>query len=306
MTVLVTGGNGLVGSALKEVLGGKSVFYATRKHADLSNRLETLALFNKIKPKTVIHLAAVVGGLYFNMENNYKIFIENTKINTNVMEACVTCGVKKFISVTSTCIFPKDAKGVLTSEMLHQGPPHPSNEGYSFAKRSSHFMAKLLSEQGIQVANLIPTNIYGKNDNYNIVQGHVIPALIHRAYLAKKNGHNLQVKGDGTALRQFIYAKDLARIIFQLLSMQFDYISAICSPPVSSQVEIKDILCYITNKLALDRNVIYGTESIGQYKKTTDETEIKAILPNFKFTDLDVGLSKVVDHFISNYPSTRR
>ena len=136
-------------------------------------------------------------------------------MNLNVLEACRINKVKKVVSLLTTCIFPdKNITYPLTSDQLHNGPPHESNYAYAYAKRMLEVQARAYRDQyGMNIVNVIPCNVYGPRDNYNLEASHVIPGLIHKAFLAKHDNKPLKVWGDGTPKREFIYSKDLGKII---------------------------------------------------------------------------------------------
>jgi GDP-L-fucose synthase len=192
--VLVTGGTGLVGKAIESVVNEEGIpneswFYASSKDADLRNKESTVALFERIKPTHVIHLAAMVGGLFRNLTYKVEFYRENVLINDNVMECCRDFKVVKLVSCLSTCIFPDKTTYPIDETMVHNGPPHSSNAGYAYAKRMIDVMNRAYNDQyKCNFTSIIPTNIYGPHDNYSIEDGHVIPGLIHKTYLAKKNG----------------------------------------------------------------------------------------------------------------------
>lgn len=194
ITVLVTGGTGLVGKAIEKVIQeennpNETWYFASSKDADLRNRESTVALFQRIQPTHVIHLAAMVGGLFRNLKYKVEFYRENVLINDNVMECCRDFHVVKLVSCLSTCIFPDKTTYPIDETMVHNGPPHCSNEGYAYAKRMIDVMNRCYKEEyGCNFTSIIPTNIYGPHDNYSIEDGHVIPGLIHKCYLAKKNG----------------------------------------------------------------------------------------------------------------------
>merc|ERR1712157_234386 len=144
-----------------------------------------------------------VGGLYGNMRANLEFFRINMAINDNVLSLAKEFKVEKVVSCLSTCIFPDKTSYPIDETMVHNGPPHSSNEGYAYAKRMIDVLNRCYNEEyGCKFTSVIPTNIYGKHDNFSIEDGHVIPGLIHKAYLAKKNNTDLTIWGTGKPLRQ--------------------------------------------------------------------------------------------------------
>lgn len=199
--VLVTGGSGLVGQAIRNVAESNPEMYSNftfhfsnSKEADLSKLEESRQLFNKVRPTFVIHLAAMVGGLFRNLHNNLEFLRVNLAINDNVLLLAKEFKVKKCISCLSTCIFPDKTTYPIDETMVHLGPPHQSNFGYSYAKRmidilnhaySKSFDAeKQYSDCKPIFTSVIPTNVYGPHDNFNLEDSHVIPGLIYKAYQA--------------------------------------------------------------------------------------------------------------------------
>ena len=201
--VLVTGGTGLVGMAIQEVVkdekqksGSEEWVFVGSKDADLRDIDETRALFAKIRPTHVIHLAAFVGGLFRNLKYKTEFWRYNTQMNDSIMLCCKEFGVKKLVSCLSTCIFPDKTTYPINETMLHDGAPHRSNEGYAYAKRMIDVLNRCYNAQyGCKFTSVIPTNIYGKYDNFSIQDGHVIPGLMHKCLLAKKNGTDFTVWG---------------------------------------------------------------------------------------------------------------
>ena len=202
--ILVTGGSGLVGKSIE------ADFKLSSKDCDLRDTKETLNLFKSINPTHVIHCAARVGGVGGNMKAKGEFYYDNIMMNTNVLESCRLTKVKKLVSFLSTCIFPDKIEYPLTEKKIHEGAPHASNYGYAYAKRMLDVQTEVYREQyGVNFVSIIPTNIYGPHDNFNIDGGHVIPSLIHKCYMAKKLKKDFSVWGSGRALREFIYSKDV-------------------------------------------------------------------------------------------------
>lgn len=317
MNILVTGGHGMLGSALQKVVKNdhnNSYFFISSKDCNLLDEVETERLFFMTKPDIVIHLASCVGGVYQNMNNNYNFLTDNLKIHLNVLNFCDKYNVKFLINILSTCIFPNDnVTYPLTSNQLHNGLPHDSNIGYAYSKRILHLASSLLAKKkndnSIKVVNITPTNLYGDHDNYNLKASHVIPGLIHKVYIAKKNNTPLEVYGTGSAVRQFLYADDLALVIHKFINMfthnllKENEISVIVSPPEKDEISIGNLINLICSIYNFDTtNIIYNTSySDGQYKKTTNDNEIRKYIKDITFTPLKDGLSNTINYFTKNY-----
>ncbi|KAF6101523.1 hypothetical protein HJG60_019683 [Phyllostomus discolor] len=186
MRILVTGGSGLVGRAIQKVvadgarLPGEDWVFVSSKDADLTDAAQTRALFEKVRPTHVIHLAAMVGGLFRNIKYNLDFWRKNVHINDNVLHSAFEVGAKKVVSCLSTCIFPDKTTYPIDETMIHNGPPHSSNFGYSYAKRMIDVQNRAYFQQhGCTFTAVIPTNVFGPHDNFNIEDGHVLPGLIH-------------------------------------------------------------------------------------------------------------------------------
>ena len=251
--ILVTGGTGLVGKAIETVVRGEAredeqwVFLAS-KDGDLRDREQTRQIFLKYKPTHVIHLAAMVGGLFRNLAFKVEFYRENVLINDNVMELCKEFQVSKLVSCLSTCIFPDKTSYPINEAMVHNGPPHSSNIGYAYAKRMIDVMNRCYNEEyGCNFTSIIPTNIYGPHDNFSIEDGHVIPGLIHKCYLAKKNNTDLTIWGSGKPLRQFIYSEDLARLTVWVMRNYHSPDPIILSVGEKDEVSIADVALMIAS-----------------------------------------------------------
>ena len=311
MKVLVTGGTGLVGSAIKKIsddYDNYTFFFISSKNCDLTNYERTKELFERLRPQYVIHLAANVGGLFKNMNHKVEMYEVNTLINLNVLKCAHLVGVKKCISCLSTCIFPDNTSYPINEEMLHNGPPHTSNDCYAYAKRMLEVHSMAYNQQyGDNFVCVIPTNIYGPHDNFNLEDAHVIPALIHKCYLAKKAGENFVVRGSGTPLRQFIYSEDLAVLIMRVLEDYQENGSIILSVSKEDEVSITDIVLEIAKAFDYEERIVFDTSySDGQYKKTADNRKLKNLIGDYKFTEISEGIKKSVKWFIENYDSCRK
>jgi len=304
--ILVTGGSGLVGSALKGISSQfeYSFIFLDSKKCNLLDYQETLKTFGEIKPDYVVHLAANVGGLFKNMDQPVKMLEDNILMNTHVLKASYISGVMNLIACLSTCVFPDNTRFPINEKMLHNGPPHPSNEGYAYSKRILEVQCKTYSsEYNVNYNCVIPTNVYGPNDNFNLFDSHVIPGLIHRCYLAKKESIPFVVRGSGTPLRQFIYSEDLAKLIMEILVSGTNE-SFIISP--SEEYSIKEVATLIAEAFGYNNIVFDSGFSDGQYRKTADNSKLIKKFGRFEFTELKKGIAETVRWFENNYNKLRK
>ena len=300
MKTLITGGYGMVGSAME------SQIKLSRETCDLVNPKQTEALFQTIKPDGVIHCAGKVGGIGGNSNYKGEYFYDNLMINTNVIEASRKAGVKRLVAFLSTCVFPDNVKYPLTIDQIHTGEPHSSNYPYAYAKRMADVQIRAYREQyGLNYTSIIPSNIYGPNDNFNLDHGHVMPMLIHKLYLAKKNNTDFTVWGSGNPLREFIYSKDIAKIAEWALENYEGTDPLIISG--DEEISIKDLVDILVNEFKFKGKVIFDeTKPDGQHRKPSDNHKIKELLPDFEYTPFEEGIKETVNWFIENYENARK
>lgn len=311
MKILITGGSGLVGYGLKQIITNNDdneYIYLSSKDCDLTDLIQTINMFEKIKPDYVIHLAAYVGGLFKNMNSKVEMYEKNTMINLNVLKCCHDYGIKKLVSCLSTCIFPDKTTYPIDETMLHNGPPHCSNDAYAYAKRMLEIQSKAYQEQyDDNFICIIPTNIYGENDNFSLEDGHVVPSLIHKCYLAKQKGDKFIVKGTGKPLRQFIYSQDLAKLLKWVLESYHEKESIILSVSQEDEVSIKDIATLIAKEFDYEHRMEFDSSySDGQFKKTADNSKLMSLNSEFKFTSIEIGIKKSIRWFNDNYDNCRK
>jgi GDP-L-fucose synthase len=302
--ILVTGGSGLVGSAIREISKDYSNYefiFLHSKFLNLNNEQETIDYFSKVNPTYVIHLAANVGGMFKNMKYKVEMFEDNMRINMNVLKACHLAKVKKVVSCLSTCIFPDKTSYPIDETMLHNGPPHWSNDAYAYSKRMLEVVSKAYREEyGDNFICVIPCNIYGKHDNFSLEDGHVIPGLIHRCYLAKRDGLDFVVKGSGTPLRQFIYSEDLGRLIIWTLFEYSEKDSLILAD--EKEWSIGEVAGIIAREFGIEDKMVFDTsKEDGQFRKTASIQKLKKLYGDFKFVDIKYSISQVIEYFNKNY-----
>lgn len=300
MKRLVTGGTGMVGSAINGDLK------IGRNDCNLCDWNEVNAFFEKHKPEEVIHCAAKVGGVWANMNQKGDFFRENILMNTFVIEASRLHGVKKLLAFLSTCVFPDKVEYPLSPDKIHLGVPHTSNDAYAYAKRMVDVQLQSYREQyGLEYISVIPTNIYGPNDLFDLKNGHVVPALIHRCFLARESGVDLEVWGTGKPLREFIYSEDVAKLTEWTLDNYSGSEPLIFS--TSEEISIKSLVEMVVDLLNFKGKVIWMDDKPdGQFRKPSDNSVIKGLIPDFQFTPIYEGLKKTIDWFESNYTCIRK
>ena len=300
--ILVTGGYGLVGSEFNSL----NYIPLSSSEADLRVRSEVDNVLEKINFDGIIHCAAKVGGVGGNMSYKGDFFYDNIMINTNVIESARTHNIKNLVAFLSTCVFPDKVEYPLTEKKIHLGPPHFSNDAYAYAKRMADIQIRAYREQyGLNYKSVIPTNIYGPNDNYNTQNGHVLPSLIHKCYLARENKTPFTIWGTGKPLREFIFSKDVAKLTEWVLENYDEPEPIILS--TSEEISIKNVVDIIVELMNFKGKVIWdSSKPDGQFRKPSDNSKIKSYLPNFKFTPLYEGLKYTIDFFEKNYNNVRK
>ena len=311
-TIIVTGGTGLVGSAIKQIscnfIDKYNFIYLDSKTCNLLNYEDTLQYFIQQKPNYIIHLAANVGGLFKNMEQPVQMLEDNLMININVLKCAHQVKVEKLIACLSTCIFPDKVSYPISENDLHLGPPHFSNASYAYAKRILETHCNSYNSQyGDNFVCIVPTNIYGPHDNFNLQDAHVIPALIHKCYLAKQTNSKFIVSGSGSPLRQFIYSEDLANMIMWTITEYNETSTIILSPDEKDEVTIEFVARRIAKEFDYEEFIEFDTSKAdGQYKKSVSNKRFKDLNPNFKFTSFSEGIQKTISWFNENYSKIRK
>jgi len=313
--VLVTGGSGLVGKGIQAYLeatkkesGEERWVYLSSKDGDLRDLNDTKAIFAKYQPTHVIHLAAAVGGLFKNMRQKVEMFRDNIAINDNVLYCCKEFKVTKCVSCLSTCIFPDKTTYPIDETMVHNGPPHFSNEGYAYAKRMIDVLNRAYNQEyGCLFTSVIPTNIYGPYDNYNLEDSHVIPGLIHKCHISITNKTDFVVMGSGKPLRQFIYSVDLAKLLVWTLDHYDQLDPIILSVGEEDEVSIGDVAKWIAEAMNFQGNLVFDTSKAdGQFKKTASNQKLKKLYPDVSFTPIKEGIKKSCQWFLDNYAHARK
>lgn len=303
--IVVTGGTGMVGQSFTRFKTGHNLVLLGSKDYNLSCSEETNKMIIDHKPDAIVHLAAKVGGVKGNTDHVSDFYYNNVLINTNLLEASRKNGVKKVVSLLSTCIYPDKAYYPLTEEQIHKGEPHASNFGYAYAKRMLEVQSRAIRQQyGLKYITVVPNNLYGINDNFDISNGHVIPSIIRKIYEAKMTGELPVFWGTGKSLREFTYADDIARAIIALIDTYEE------KEPLNigktGEISIYSLVRKVCKILDYKGNVIWDKEKPeGQYRKPSSNENFMNVCKDFRYTSLDDGLKLTCDWFVKSYPKVR-
>ena len=280
--VLVAGANGMVGSAIVRNLESKgynNIIKGTRDDVDFTNQDETERYFCSEEPEYVFVAAAKVGGIMAN--NNYKaeFLTENLQIQTNLIQQSYNFGVKKLLFLGSSCIYPKFATQPITEDQLMTGPLEPTNDAYAIAKIAGIMMCQAYRQQyGFNAVSLMPTNLYGPNDNFDLETSHVLPAMIAKFHTALDHSKYWEVKlwGDGSAMREFLHVDDLAEACYVCMQ-KYDEAGHI-NVGTGEDVRIWELANIIADVVGYDRDINWDfTKPNGTPRKVMNVDRIKAL-----------------------------
>jgi len=290
--ILVTGGTGMVGKHLKEILPNAT--YIGSDYCDLTDIQHVRWLISSYEPDIVVHLAAKVGGIKDNIKYPLEYFNDNVLMNTNLIKTCQKYKVKKVISLLSTCIYPDVVdKYPMTEDDIFSGPPAKSNFSYAYAKRALAVQIDASNTQyGTNYNYLIPCNLYSEYDNYDdLDKMHFVTSLLYKI----KNTQNNEISlfGDGTPLRQFMYAGDLAEIIKLVIESNINESFNIAT---DENLTIDEMAKIALEELGPQHKVNYIEPNLkGQHRKDVSSDKFKTLFPEFEFTSFKDGIKKVYD-----------
>ena len=281
--LLIFGSGGLVGSSVSRLVTQKysesfDIFSATRKDANLFSLDETRLLIEKEKPSYIINAAAKVGGIVANNTERTEFILENLKININILESIINYPEIKVVNLGSSCIYPLDAPNPISESSLMTGKLEPTNSPYAMAKLTAIEIGDALSKQyGHNITNLMPTNLYGPNDNFSPINSHVIPGLIYRMDLAKKNQEKqFEVWGTGKPKREFLHVDDLSDAILFLIKNNIS--DSLINIGSSSEVTISNLANIIKNAVGYDGEIVFDkSKPDGNPQKLLDSRKINKL-----------------------------
>ena len=307
--IFLTGHKGMVGSSILRCLKENNytnIITASKNELNLLNQKNTEKFIKKEKPDFVINAAAKVGGILANNRFKAEFIYENLMIQTNIINSSYKAGVKKLIFLGSSCIYPKYCKQPIKEEYLLTGKLEDTNDAYAIAKLAGIKMCESYNEQyNLEYVCLMPTNLYGPNDNYDIKYSHFFPALIKKIYLAKKKGlKKIDIWGNGKAKREIMYVDDLASACEFFLKKKTRH--SLINIGSGEERTIENFAKYIMNKFKTKMKINYDkTKPNGTPRKIVDTSLAQSYGWKYKF-DIDQGFNLTLDDFLKKTAKSKK
>lgn len=304
MKILVFGSRGLVGSSTVKILKEKNIYEqiiaSNRNDTNLFDFNSTYKTISEIRPDIIVNAAAKVGGIVANNTNRFEFIVENLKINLNILESIKNFSDIQLINLGSSCIYPLDADNPIKEEYIMSGKLEPTNSPYAMAKLTAIEIGNAMKRQfGMNITNLMPTNLYGPNDNFSETESHVIPGLIRRMHNSKTNNDDeFKIWGTGEPKREFLYAEDLAEAINFIISNEIK--EEILNVGSNEEVTIKQLAKIIKHNVNFEGSLAFDTtKPDGNPRKLLDSTKIFELgwKPKIK---LEEGIEKTYKWFLGN------
>ncbi len=298
-----------MGSSLSKHLGNNDnleVIKSSREDTNLFDYKSTKKLISESSPDIIVNAAAKVGGIYANNTKRTEFLLENLKININILESCIDQPSIKIINLGSSCIYPLHAKNPINEDEYMNGALEPTNSPYAMAKLTSIELGRSLKIQyGHKIVNLMPTNLYGPNDNFSKENSHVIPGLISRMHDAKINNEEVfKIWGTGKPLREFLFVNDLSDAINFIITNDIE--NDLINIGSGEEISINDLATKISKTLNFSGELIFDdSKPDGNPRKLLDSTLINSLGWKSK-TSLDEGLNQTYEWFINNFDNIKK
>ncbi len=301
--IVVTGGGGVLGRPLVRLLetAGMPVRVIGSSELDLRDAAATNDYFAALRPSLVYHLAARVHGLGGNTRYPAEMYTDNIRINTNVIDAAVRAGVEKIVAVSTVATYASDLPQPASEDMIWRGPPHGSELAYGHAKRA--MLAQLqayAAQHGLRFAYPILTNIYGPEDRFDQIYGHVVPSLVAKFHAAKQSGGSVQVWGTGRAERDFLYGEDAAHALVRIAKD----IEGPVNVATGKTVRIADVVELLAQHSGVDNVQWDATKPDGQLERSYDVSRLASIGFEAR-TSIAAGLAQTYDWYAKAFPDVR-
>ncbi|OIP99117.1 MAG: GDP-fucose synthetase [Zetaproteobacteria bacterium CG2_30_46_52] len=301
MKIFLTGSNGMVGRNILEHSSAQAHEILTPSSAELNllDASNVQAYLEKYKPDMVIHAAGIVGGIQANISQPVKFLVDNMQMGLNVLMGARAAGVTKLINLSSSCMYPRDAKNPLSEELILKGELEPTNEGYALAKVAGTRLCEYIhrEDSSFQYKTVIPCNLYGRFDKFDPKHSHMIPAVIKKLSDAK-DAKQIDIWGDGLARREFMYAGDLADFIFYAIS-KFEAMPQNINVGLGHDYTINEYYQEIANVVGFKGEFIHDlSKPVGMKQKLINDAKLKLFGWKYK-TKLSDGLKKCYAYYIN-------
>jgi len=300
--ILITGSKGMVGRNIVEFEKSKDYILLTpsSKELNLLDRGSVDEYIKSNKPDIVIHCAGIVGGIQANMANPVKFLVDNTQIGLNIIMSAYELGIKQFINMSSSCMYPREAINPLAEELILKGELEPTNEGYAIAKITSTRLCEYINieNNSFKYKTIIPCNLYGRYDKFDPKDSHMLPAVIKKIHEAKVNNQpTLDIWGDGEARREFMYAEDLADFTYYAIE-NFEKMPQNINAGLGHDYTINEYYKVISDVIGYDGEFTHDlTKPVGMKQKLIDDTKLHKFAWKHK-TALEDGIKKIYDYYL--------
>jgi nucleoside-diphosphate-sugar epimerase len=305
MKILLTGANGMVGRNILEIakLHDHDLLSPSSTELNLLDANSVRQYINTYKPDMIIHAAGIVGGIQANMAQPVKFLVDNMQMGLNILTAANASGITKFLNLSSSCMYPRDALNPLAEDLILKGELEPTNEGYALAKVTSTRLCEYICKENSDLLykTIIPCNLYGRFDKFDPNNYHIIPAVIRKIDEAKKNNlKEIDIWGDGEARREFMYAEDLADFIFYAIN-NFEKMPQNLNVGLGTDFTINEYYQTVSNVVGYKGKFKHDlTKPVGMKQKLIDDKKLKEFGWSYK-TELETGIQKTYKFYLSEY-----
>ncbi len=304
MKILVTGATGMVGRNIVEnpKIKAATLLVPTSDEMNLSSYESTIRYLKSNTPDFIIHCAGRVGGIQANIKNPVSFLVDNLDMGRNIVLGAREVGVRQLLNLGSSCMYPKDHDGKLSEEMILDGKLEPTNEGYALAKIATQKLCEYISKETpeLHYKTIIPCNLFGRYDKFDLENAHMIPAVIRRMHEAKLTGSpTIEMWGDGTARREFMYVGDLVDFIVFAID-RFENMPSLLNVGLGFDYSINEYYRGIANAIGYEGKFVHNlARPIGMKRKLVDVEKL-AIFGWKSPTDLTTGIRRTYDYMLKS------